>query len=89
MEDTNAKKYILKNIHFPNMKSIFEKYVKKWSFFEVLPFKILHTEKVGFLKTEKNRFLLLESFLEVVWVWKHVQKMRRKIPDFFIKMEFW
>ena len=28
MEDTNAKKYILKKIHFPNMKSIFEKYVK-------------------------------------------------------------
>ena len=62
MEDTNAKKYILKNIHFPNMKSIFEKYVKKWSFFEVLPFKILHTEKVGFLKTEKKSFFASRIF---------------------------
>ena len=62
MEDTNAKKYILKKIHFLNMKSIFEKYVKNWSFFEVLPFKILHTEKVGFLKTEKKSFFASRIF---------------------------
>ena len=89
IEDTNGKKTIFRNLDFPHIKSIFKKWVKKTSLFVVLAFKILDTEKVTFLKGGKNGFLSLDCFLEVLWLWKHVEKMHWKIPDCFIKTKFW
>ena len=89
IEDTNGKKAIFGNVDFPHIKSILKKCFKNTSLFFVLAFKILHTEKVTFLKVIKNVFLSLDCFLEVLWLWKHVEKMCWKISVFFIKSKFW
>ena len=89
IEDTNGKKVIFGNVDFPHIKSILKKCFKNMSLFFVLAFKILHTEKVTFLKVIKNGFLSLDCFLEVLWLWKHVEKMCWKISFFFIKSKFW
>ena len=58
IEDTKGKKTIFRNLDFPHIKSIFKKWVKNTSLFVVLAFKILDTEKVTFLKGEKNGFFI-------------------------------
>ena len=89
IEDTNGKKAIFGNVDFPHIKSILKKCFKNTSLFFVLAFKILYTGKVTFLKGRKNIFLSLDLFLEVPWLWKHVEKMCWKISVFFIKSKFW
>ena len=58
IEDTNGKKAIFGNVDFPHIKSILKKCFKNTSLFFVLAFKILHTEKVTFLKVIKKWFFV-------------------------------
>ena len=58
IEDTNGKKAIFGNVDFPHIKSILKKCFKNTSLFFVLAFKILHREKVTFLKVIKKWFFV-------------------------------
>ena len=60
--DFNGKNMIFGNFRFLHIKSIFQKCVKKESFFEVLPFKILGYWKTAFFEREKKSFFVSKIF---------------------------
>ena len=65
------------------------KNVSKMSLFS--PFcnvKFYTRKKSLFWNKKKIGFFSLKPFLEVLWLWKHVEKMHWKISDFCIWMKF-
>ena len=68
IEENHDKNWIF-NIHdFPHIKNICQKCVKNESSFSILQRKILHTEKVAFLKQGKKCFFLFKTFSRGLWL---------------------